>query len=62
MRRASALVIPSRWMEGFPVIYAEALVSGLPVLTFEPCNVVEFVTEDETGACSPGRNLRASRP
>lgn len=50
MASATALIIPSRWFEGFPVIYAEALANALPVLTFEPCNVVDMVRSDETGA------------
>jgi glycosyltransferase involved in cell wall biosynthesis len=49
MISASALVVPSRWFEGFPLLYAEALASGLPVLTFEPCNLVEFVQSDGVG-------------
>jgi glycosyltransferase involved in cell wall biosynthesis len=50
MSEARALVMPSVCYEGFPLTYAEALACGLPVLTFEPCNVVEFVREDGTGS------------
>jgi glycosyltransferase involved in cell wall biosynthesis len=49
MRSSLGLVFPSRWYEGFPMVYAEALASGLPVLAFEPSVVSDFVRIDKSG-------------
>ena len=34
-----ARVAPSRWLEGFPTVYVEALASGLPVLAWSPSSI-----------------------
>jgi len=49
MRRSLGLVFPSRCLESFPLVYAEAMAAGLPVLAWEP-NVVAGMTRlDGTG-------------
>jgi glycosyltransferase involved in cell wall biosynthesis len=49
MRSSVGLVFPSLWFEAFPVVYAEALAAGLPVLAWEPSVVARLVAEDRTG-------------
>ena len=49
MRESVGLVFPSRWYEGFPMVYAEAMSSGLPVLAFDPSSVADLVRRDGTG-------------
>ncbi|WP_367322974.1 glycosyltransferase family 4 protein [Streptomyces sp. HUAS ZL42] len=44
------LVFPSRWLEGAPLIYPEALAAGLPVLAFAGSAVAASVREQGTGA------------
>lgn len=43
------LVFPSRWLEGAPLIYPEALAAGLPVLAFDGSAVADSVREQGTG-------------
>ncbi|MFE5757271.1 glycosyltransferase family 4 protein [Streptomyces massasporeus] len=43
------LVFPSRWLEGAPLIYPEALAAGLPVLAFIGSAVADAVREQGTG-------------
>jgi glycosyltransferase involved in cell wall biosynthesis len=49
MRSARGLVFPSRWFEGFPMVYLEALAAGTPVLAWEPSVVSDLVREEGTG-------------
>lgn len=49
MRTARGLVFPSRWFEGFPMVYLEALAAGTPVLAWEPSAVSSMVREEGTG-------------
>jgi glycosyltransferase involved in cell wall biosynthesis len=49
MRSARGLVFPSRWFEGFPMVYVEALAAGTPVIAWEPSVVAGMVDEDQTG-------------
>ncbi|MGZ4533577.1 MAG: glycosyltransferase family 4 protein, partial [Mycobacteriaceae bacterium] len=46
---ATGLVFPSRWFEGFPMVYVEALASGTPVLAWRPSSVAELVLREGTG-------------
>lgn len=46
----TGLVFPSRWAEGAPLIYPEALAAGLPVLAFPGSAVADAVREHGTGA------------
>jgi len=47
--RATGLVFPSRWPEGLPTIYLEALASGLPVLARPESVVGSLVASEGTG-------------
>ena len=49
MQSNMGLVFPSRWYEGFPMVYAESLAAGLPILAFEPSSVADFVRRDKSG-------------
>jgi glycosyltransferase involved in cell wall biosynthesis len=49
MSRAVGLVFPSVCYENFPLVYAEALAVGLPVLAWEPNVVAAMVRRDGTG-------------
>jgi glycosyltransferase involved in cell wall biosynthesis len=56
MEAASGLVLPSECYENFPLVYAEALRAGTPVVAWEP-NVVASLTEaDETGIAARWEN------
>jgi glycosyltransferase involved in cell wall biosynthesis len=49
MRGARGLVFPSRCYENFPLVYAEAMAVGLPVLAWEPNVVASMVRAEGTG-------------
>lgn len=49
MRGAKGFVFPSRCLEGFPLIYAESLSAGTPILTWEPSVVSTLVESEGTG-------------
>lgn len=49
MRRSRWLVFPSLWLEGFPVVYPEALACDLPILAFQPSALSEIVKRERTG-------------
>ena len=49
MRRASVLVIPSEWYEGFPAIMAEACATALPVVASRLGAMAEIVEDGRTG-------------
>lgn len=49
VRRAAALVVPSRWFEVLPLVYVEALAAGTPVVATRPNAVAELATEERTG-------------
>jgi glycosyltransferase involved in cell wall biosynthesis len=49
MARASLLVFPSVWYEAFPLVIAEALACGLPVLTSDAGSAAELIDNGRTG-------------
>jgi glycosyltransferase involved in cell wall biosynthesis len=49
MRSAAGLVFPSRCFESFPMVYAEAMATGLPVLAWKPNVVATMVEQHGTG-------------
>lgn len=49
VRRAVALVLPSVWFEGFPVVLLEAFASGTPVIASRIGSLAELVEDDITG-------------
>ena len=49
MRRASALVMPSEWYEGFPMVLVEAMAHGLPVIGSNIGAMAEVIQDGVTG-------------
>lgn len=49
MKHARALIVPSQWYEGSPVVLAEAFSVGLPVLASEVGSLADLVTEGVNG-------------
>lgn len=49
MRGAGALIFPSRWYEGFPMVIVEAFASGLPVVTSALGSMASIVEDRRTG-------------
>jgi glycosyltransferase involved in cell wall biosynthesis len=49
MRRAKMLVFPSVWYEAFPLVIAEALACGLPVLASDAGTAAELIDNGRTG-------------
>jgi glycosyltransferase involved in cell wall biosynthesis len=55
MQRASALIVPSIWYEGFPMTLAESFANGLPAIVSRIGSLAEIVEPGVTGAhCFPG--------
>jgi glycosyltransferase involved in cell wall biosynthesis len=54
MSRSSALVFPSIWYEGFPMILAEAMASGLPIVSSQLGAASEIVDESFGEFFRPG--------
>jgi glycosyltransferase involved in cell wall biosynthesis len=53
MKNANMLVFASRWYEGFPLVIAEALACGTPVLGSMIGGIPELIVEGFTGALFP---------
>jgi glycosyltransferase involved in cell wall biosynthesis len=49
MARAKAIVVPSRWYEGFPMVVVEAFASGTPVIASDLGGLAEIVEEGGNG-------------
>jgi glycosyltransferase involved in cell wall biosynthesis len=49
MQRHRHLVFPSRALEGFPLVYPEALACGLAVIAFQPSALADLANRDKTG-------------
>ncbi|WP_346657117.1 glycosyltransferase [Bradyrhizobium sp. BRP56] len=53
MANARALVVPSLWYEGFPMVVVEAFARGTPVIASEIGGLAEVVSAGKTGALVP---------
>lgn len=49
MREATALIVPSTWYEGFPLVIAEAFAAGLPIIASRLGAMEELVADGVTG-------------
>lgn len=49
----AGLVVPSRWFEGLPTVYLEALAAGLPVLAVDGNSAADDVAAHDLGAVVP---------
>lgn len=49
IRAAAAVVLPSVWFEGFPIVLLEAYASGTPVIASRIGSLEELVDDGETG-------------
>lgn len=49
VQRSRALVLPSEWYEGFPLIAIEAFASGRPIIGSRLGSIKEIVADQETG-------------
>ncbi len=59
MRAAALVVVPSLWYENFPLVVAEAMAAGRPVVASRIGGIPEMMREGETGLlCSPGNPER----
>jgi glycosyltransferase involved in cell wall biosynthesis len=56
--RAEVLVLPTVH-DGFGLVVAEAMATGLPVITTDQCGAAEWVAPDETGSVIPAGDLDA---
>ncbi|MGF6432023.1 MULTISPECIES: glycosyltransferase [Bradyrhizobium] len=61
MANAQALVVPSLWYEGFPMVVVEAFARGTPVIASEIGGLAEVVTAGKTGALMPPGDAAALR-
>ncbi|MGU3362396.1 glycosyltransferase family 4 protein [Methylobacterium sp. M6A4_1b] len=56
MARAAALVVPSHWYEGLPMVIAEAFSLGTPVVASRIGALADLVADGETGLLVPPRD------
>ncbi|TWC05823.1 glycosyltransferase involved in cell wall biosynthesis [Bradyrhizobium macuxiense] len=61
MANAQALVVPSLWYEGFPMVVVEAFARGTPVIASEIGGLAEVVSAGKTGALAPAGDAAALR-
>lgn len=59
LRNAAAVLVPSRWYEGFPMIVAEAMAAGTPILAARIGSLAEIVEDRETGWLLPIDDIQA---
>jgi glycosyltransferase involved in cell wall biosynthesis len=58
-RRGAALVLPTRWPEGFPVVILEALEAGLPVITTRIRGAADWLEDGVNGFLIPPGDVLA---
>ncbi|UGY13120.1 glycosyltransferase [Bradyrhizobium septentrionale] len=61
MAKARALVVPSLWYEGFPMVVVEAFARGTPLIASEIGGLAEVVSDGGTGALVPPGDAAALR-
>jgi glycosyltransferase involved in cell wall biosynthesis len=61
MASAQALVVPSLWYEGFPMVVVEAFARGTPVIASSIGGLAEVVSDGKTGALVPPGDAAALR-
>jgi glycosyltransferase involved in cell wall biosynthesis len=62
MRRVVALVVPSTWFEGFPMVVVEAYATGTPVIASRLGSLAEIVEDGVTGLLvAPGDATELAR-
>ena len=49
MRQAKALILPSLWYEGAPLVLFEAMSIGLPCLVSNKCSAIDFIINNKDG-------------
>ena len=54
---AKALVVPSLWYEGFPMVVAEAFACGTPVIASDLGALAEIIQDDNNGMLYPPGNV-----
>lgn len=59
MGKARALVFPSLWYEGYPLVVADALRAGLPVIVSDSCMAASSITDGVDGLHVPAGNVVA---
>ena len=59
MRRARCIVFPSLWYEGYPLVVAEALRSGLPVIISDSCVAASSIRNGVDGIHVPAGDVQA---
>jgi glycosyltransferase involved in cell wall biosynthesis len=59
MRSSAALVLPSLWYEGFPMVVAEAFAQGLPVIASDIGGLPEIIEPGVTGLLFPPGDAEA---
>jgi glycosyltransferase involved in cell wall biosynthesis len=59
MRQAKALIFPSQWYEGFPMVLVEAMAMGLPAIASRLGSMTNIVQHGKTGLLFPTSNSDA---
>lgn len=61
IKSAAALVVPSRWYEGFPMVVLEAMGTGTPTLASRLGSLSEILADGKTGLLFPPDDKQALR-